>query len=141
MGREARHGFQPDHRAPGAARRFTRSTLEQWELSTLADTAELLVSEVVTNAVGHASSGGEMVVSETGAGIRVEVSDYGAGVVQPRDAGPEDVTGRGMAIVAALSSRWGVATVDDGKAAKVAAAKATRSRATPSKTVWFELDR
>lgn len=108
----------------------------------LADTAELLVSEVVTNAVGHASSGGEMVVSETGAGIRVEVSDYGVGVVQPREAGPEDVTGRGMAIVAALSSRWGVATVHEAKETPSAPWDApTPWETTPSKTVWFELDR
>jgi len=124
--RLAVHRFGPDDRAPGAARRFARSTLDEWGLPGLAETIELLVSEVVTNAVGHARSGGEMVITCLPDGLRVEVSDRGSGEVAPRVAGPEDVTGRGMAIVAALAARWGVhgENPDTGW----------------FKTVWFEVD-
>ncbi len=124
--RHAVHSFGPDDRAPGAARRFARATLGDWGLGALCETVELLVSEVVTNAVGHAHSGGQMVLTEMPSGLRVEVSDKGAGEVAPRDAGPEDVTGRGMAIVAALATRWGV---HEGA-----------PDAVWYKTVWFEVD-
>lgn len=122
----ATHQFPNDQRAPGESRRFTRETLAGWGLGELSEVAELLVSEMVTNAVGHAASGGAVVMCRTDSGIRVEVSDSGAGEVRPRSAEPHDVGGRGMAIVATLSSRWGVTTESaDGAAAK---------------TVWFELD-
>jgi len=121
------HQFEPDQRAPGGARRFIRSTLQGWGFDTLSETAELLVSEVVTNAVGHASSGGEVVITDAGPAIRVEVSDTGGGEVRQRSAQPDDVGGRGMAIVAALSSRWGVSTEPTSTDQVV-------------KTVWFEID-
>ncbi len=124
--RHAVHRFGPDDRAPGTARRFARATLGDWGLGALCETVELLVSEVVTNAVGHAHSGGQMVMAEVPTGLRVEVSDKGAGEVAPRNAGPEDVTGRGMAIVAALATRWGV---HEGS-----------PDAAWFKTVWFEVD-
>ena len=125
--RLARHEFVPDQRAPGGARRFARSILAAWDLTHLAETVELLVSEVVTNAVGHARTGGEMVLMHRHGALRVEVSDTGGGSVAPRHARPEDVTGRGMAIVEALASRWGV--LDDEQRADHVA-----------KTVWFELE-
>jgi anti-sigma regulatory factor (Ser/Thr protein kinase) len=124
--RLAVHRFGPDDRAPGAARRFAGVTLGEWGLAPLCETVELLVSEVVTNAVGHAQSGGEMVMTFLPAGLRVEVSDRGAGEVAPRVAGPEDVTGRGMAIVTALAARWGVHGEDPDTGWY--------------KTVWFEVD-
>jgi len=125
--RTAVHQFEHDQRAPGGARRFIRSTLEEWGFDALSEVAELLVSEVVTNAVGHAASGGEVVVTDSGSCLRVEVSDTGGGEVRQRSAEPEDVGGRGMAIVAALSSRWGVST-DLTATDQVV------------KTVWFEID-
>src|SRR5690606_21685370 len=117
----------PDERAPGGARRFARSILTSWELAHVTETVELLVSEVVTNAVGHARTGGEMVLMQKQGALRVEVSDTGGGNVAPRQARPDDVTGRGMAIVAALATRWGV--VDDDQGADRTA-----------KTVWFEIE-
>lgn len=101
--------------------------LVTWDLADVVDTVELLVSEVVTNAVGHAGTGGEMVLMHHEGLLRVEVSDSGGGDVAPRHARPEDVTGRGMAIVDALAARWGV--VDDGRG--------TGDRA---KRVWFEIE-
>jgi hypothetical protein len=124
----ARHRFAPDPRAPGGARRFARATLEGWRLDHLAETVELLVSEVVTNAVGHARTGGEMVLIQTPDSLRVEVSDTGGGAVAPRVAMPEDVTGRGMAIVEALASRWGVL-----------GERAESEDTAAVKTVWFEI--
>lgn len=119
--------IEPHFAAIAPARRWAHDLLSEAgiEGETL-NVMILLVSEVVTNAVGHAHSGGQMVLTEMPSGLRVEVSDKGAGEVAPRDAGPEDVTGRGMAIVAALATRWGV---HEGA-----------PDAVWYKTVWFEVD-
>lgn len=86
---------------------------------------ELLSSELLANAVLHGPTqtgiGLQLVVSEEVA--RVSVSDGAeAGPVVMR-TDPSALSGRGMAIVEAMSSRWGVEVHEDG-----------------GKTVWFELD-
>jgi anti-sigma regulatory factor (Ser/Thr protein kinase) len=92
--------------------------------------AALVVSELVGNAVRHAAPlpGGVLEVSWTvDAGyVRLRVSDGGGPSMPVRhDAGPEDVRGRGLAIVAALALDWGVET--------------SRSGGGPMSTVWVEL--
>ena len=103
----------PRHRrAPGAARRQLRAFLERTaEIERFADVAELLLSELVTNAVEHARvpSGRlikvrfELVVDR----LRVEVHDASPQrpVVRPRAADAE--AGRGLVLVRELSARWG----------------------------------
>jgi anti-sigma regulatory factor (Ser/Thr protein kinase) len=69
----------------------------------------LVVTELVTNAVAHGR--GEIVLRVKLEGERVigEVVDEGKGFEQEvRVRGPEDVGGRGLLIVDALSSRWGI---------------------------------
>jgi anti-sigma regulatory factor (Ser/Thr protein kinase) len=76
---------------------------------------ELLVSEVVTNAVLHARSALSLCVVRQGDRIRVEVEDTSpvAPVVRPHD--DTAMTGRGLALVAALAAEWGVQPTDRGK--------------------------
>jgi anti-sigma regulatory factor (Ser/Thr protein kinase) len=82
----------------------------------LADVVSV-AAELVGNAVRHAAPlpGGvvrlawRLRVSESGNIIEVRVTDGGApDVPRPRIAGPDDPDGRGLAIVAALATRWGV---------------------------------
>ncbi len=86
---------------------------------------ELLSSELLANAVLHGGEGGAVGVQVrvTEVSVRVSVSDGGslAPVVLHRE--PSAPSGRGMAIVEAMSSRWGVEDHTEG-----------------GKTVWFELD-
>ncbi|MFC8450832.1 ATP-binding protein [Kitasatospora sp. NPDC057223] len=104
----------PRHRrAPGAARRQLRAFLgrtaggEQY-----ADVAELLLSELVTNAVEHARvPSGRLIKVRfcvTGGRLRAEVHDASPQrpVVRPRAAADEEA-GRGLLLVGALSARWG----------------------------------
>ena len=84
--------------------------------------AELLVSEVVTNAVEHGSSGGIVEIEALPAGLRVAVTDHAHGDPEVRHPSPDEPTGRGLAIVDQLSRWWGVEPVDGGK------------------RVWFEVD-
>jgi serine/threonine-protein kinase RsbW len=78
-----------------------------------AETAVLLVSELVTNSLRHSASSGDggtitiTVITGPGELVRVEVTDDGAAtvpMVQP--ACGEDEGGRGMQLVSALASAW-----------------------------------
>ena len=109
-------------RSVARARELTRRQLAEWGIEGLADTAELLVSELVTNALRHGS--GEirlrLLLERT---LVCEVWDRG--LVQPRRrrAHATDEGGRGLQLVDLLSSGWG-------------------SRRTPQgKAVWFQLSR
>lgn len=100
-------------RAPGRARARLRARLAEWQVGPdPADTAELLLSELVTNAVRHARAphGRDIGVrlARYDYVVRVEVSDAGPAVtLAPRAAGESDERGRGLAIVEALAVRWG----------------------------------
>jgi hypothetical protein len=107
--------------APRMARAHLRDILALWDLSRLADQAEYVVSELVTNAVNASTLYGRPLYDElghlltiglvlrTGNGLlRIEVWDRADGMPIPRDAGLDAVSGRGLAMVAYFSSaRWG----------------------------------
>ena len=112
-----------DLRSGAAARRFMEETLERWDCAEVLDVVNLLVSELVTNAVVHARSEPSVAILLTPAAIRIEVTDSGAGLPAVKDAADSDTSGRGMALVEMLASAWGV-----------------QPRAT-GKTVWFEVPR
>jgi anti-sigma regulatory factor (Ser/Thr protein kinase) len=71
------------------ARRFVVDALRAWKRDDLADTAALLTSEVVTNAVLHARTSLGLVVRRLNDGIAVEVSDGSVMPPQPRRSTPQ----------------------------------------------------
>jgi serine phosphatase RsbU (regulator of sigma subunit)/anti-sigma regulatory factor (Ser/Thr protein kinase) len=100
--------------AVAKARQFASSTLAGSSELLLADVG-LVVTELVTNAVLHGRPPIRLVVEPRGAGAHVEVFDAGPRPpLRIRDAG-QSMTGRGLALVAALSTAWGVKQEDDGK--------------------------
>ncbi|MEJ8637190.1 SpoIIE family protein phosphatase [Streptomyces sp. NPDC006475] len=107
-------------RSVGRARELARAQLVSWDLEALVDTVELLVSELVTNALRY----GEGEIRLRLLRDRTLVCEvWDAGLVQPRRrrARDTDEGGRGLQLVGLLSAAWG-------------------SRRTPrGKTVWFEL--
>ena len=102
-----------------AARSHVRQVLDN-QPQELVDVAELLTSELATNAIIHAASGFELEI-DVDRKIRVEVRDDGGGRPAVLQAGPQDGSGRGLGLVEALSSAWGVIP------------------SSPGKTVWYEL--
>lgn len=103
----------------GTARRFVRSFLAG-SPSDVVGTAELLVSELVTNAVEHADFHGapgtvglRITVDEHV--VRVEVSDDDPIMPSVGDAAVSAPSGRGMMIVERLADRWGCLRVGVGK--------------------------
>lgn len=114
--------FSAERSAPCSARHFVAEVLARLghRGATLED-AQLLVTELATNAVVHAGSPFSVIVRAEGARVRVSVSDTSTVRPTPRDDGPLAASGRGLRLVAALCADWGV----DVNAA--------------GKTVWAEL--
>ena len=79
---------------------------------------ELLVSELVTNAVLHARSSARLTIERTGDRVRVTVADDSAERPRLRDYGADAVTGRGIFLVDQISETWGVDAADDGQDGK-----------------------
>jgi anti-sigma regulatory factor (Ser/Thr protein kinase) len=96
-----------------AARRFVRESLAGRD-SDLVYAAELMTSELASNCVRHAATDFEVAIRSRDP-VRIEVRDHGAGEPQVLSPGPEQPTGRGLAIVAAMSDRWGVIPARQGK--------------------------
>jgi two-component sensor histidine kinase len=100
-----------------AARRLTRDLLTGgWgEPAALADVAELVVSELVTNAVRYGAGAVTLQLSRHHDGVVVEVGDEGAGTPRRRRSGADDEGGRGLLLVGALAAGWGVRQAGAGK--------------------------
>ncbi len=103
--------FVPDARSVGRARWFVREILDEWGVRDLTDSALLSVSELVTNAVVHAGTPVRLSLALDAVNLRVEVQDSHPGRALPvwtESRLPEAERGRGLLIVSALASAWGV---------------------------------
>ncbi|MBV8965339.1 MAG: MEDS domain-containing protein [Mycobacteriaceae bacterium] len=112
---DARKLFVPVPAAVFAARLFTVDTLTDWGLSQMTDDAALIVTELAANAVVHAKSAFRVVISRTPSGVRLAVDDAAHARPQLRHAGPHDITGRGVALVATIAHQWGSDVFPGGK--------------------------
>lgn len=126
-------------RADGAAsgaRRLVVDALASWGVSVDRRTdAALVVSELVTNAVVHSRAlDAEIEVTDLGESVRIVVLCSGeppTGVVRPRTPAPSEPSGRGLAVVDALSLRWGVEGTPRGVRAWCELAAPRAERETP----------
>lgn len=112
--------LDPEETAPGRARRFARRALARWGLEELEDSLELLVSEVVTNAVRYAERPVTLRLLRTDV-LRCEVGDDSPQLPRQRRARDDDEGGRGLFLVNRMARRWGATRLSSGK------------------VVWFEL--
>ncbi len=110
-----------DPKSASLARRLVTTALTDAGHGAVVEQASLLVSEAVTNAILHAGTPILLTCSWTGSSVRVEVHDGSPVPPGVRHYDAEASTGRGLSLVAALASRWGVDAADNGK------------------TLWFEL--
>ncbi|MBD0670654.1 SpoIIE family protein phosphatase [Streptomyces sp. CBMA156] len=106
--------LQPRNETPGRARRLAAHTLRRWGLDQLCEATELMVSELVTNAVQHATRPVTLSLVRTSR-LRCEVGDDSPLLPRPRRTGPEDERGRGLQIVARSADRWGATRLGTGK--------------------------
>ncbi|MFI9444466.1 ATP-binding protein [Streptomyces avermitilis] len=107
------HLTKADSVWPGRLRRIIRAGLKLWNQPALVETAELLTTELVTNAFRHGSGtdiGFRLLIS--GDHVVIEVRDGSPDRPVLRRASPEDEDGRGLALVSAMADEWG--TTSDG---------------------------
>ncbi|MEU7255280.1 SpoIIE family protein phosphatase [Streptomyces rimosus] len=112
--------LDPKAQTAGQARRLARRALSRWGLEELTDQLELLVSEVVTNAVRYAERPITLRLLRTDV-LRCEVGDDVPQLPRLRQARPSDEGGRGLYLVNRMARRWGATRLSTGK------------------VVWFEL--
>lgn len=110
------------------ARQFVGSCLNGWGTSAQRETAALLTSELVTNAVLHTAPhavGSELtlIVGREDHQARIEVHDHHRALPVRREGTLRSESGRGIALVSAMASGWGATPTTAGK------------------VVWFELGR
>ncbi|MFF2961704.1 SpoIIE family protein phosphatase [Streptomyces sp. NPDC057963] len=109
-----------DPREVARSRRLVRGKLLDWDLPAAVEAAELMVSELVTNAVKHGRTrhiGLRLVRTQA---LLCEVSDDEPAPATLLDASSHDESGRGLLVVSSLARTWGTSTTARGK------------------TVWFE---
>ncbi|MFI5986108.1 ATP-binding protein [Streptomyces sp. NPDC051555] len=118
-------GFTVGAHSARHMRRILRMLLARWELASLAEGAELALTELVANVVRHVPGRGcAVVILLRPRGLRVEVTDDSPAPPRPsRDPAPLGEGGRGLLLVEAVTDRWGTYGTPTGK------------------TVWFECDR
>ncbi|MFG2085221.1 MULTISPECIES: ATP-binding protein [unclassified Spirillospora] len=100
------------------ARRFSRSVGTASGIEHVADDAEVLVSELVTNAVRHATIPGSALclkMLRAGTGLRIEVHDPSTAVPRQRPVDLMEETGRGWFLVAVMAERHGTDHTPSGK--------------------------
>lgn len=91
-------------------RRLCTAKLQLWGMHGLVENAQLLTSELVTNALRHGDGSSDVVVRfviTTHAAVII-VDDGSPGAARVRQAGEDDEAGRGMLLVSALATQWGV---------------------------------
>jgi hypothetical protein len=108
------------------ARDFTRATLRGWGMAAVCDEAELVVSELVTNALQHGLAGSSTSAPDAcGPVIGIQlivqapyllcmVTDPSREIPLCRDPGALDASGRGLCVIESCSSRWGWRLLDQG---------------------------
>ncbi|MER8047425.1 ATP-binding protein [Streptomyces sp. NPDC094032] len=97
--------------------------LTRWGLDQVSDSGQLALTELVANVVRHVPGRRcTVLLLREPHGLRVEVADGVPGALVAKVAEPLDESGRGLALVEAVTDRWGVMEGADGK------------------TVWFECD-
>jgi anti-sigma regulatory factor (Ser/Thr protein kinase) len=90
------------------ARRYARAQCAGHTPPTLVEDVELVVSELVTNAMRHGRGQITMHLEVAPDRVVVGVRDQGAGQPSPREPDATDANGRGLALVAILATKWGV---------------------------------
>ena len=119
-GRETLRRLPASALSPAAARSIVRTACAEFPADTR-DTAELLVSELVTNAVRDTTTSLLLTIDTGDGGVSIAVTDSSPATPQPHDPTDEDEHGRGLLLIGALATAWGWDRVNDGK------------------RVWFEL--
>ncbi len=126
MCRVVRTDFDPDMASVPLARHMVADLLDRWELPALRELAELLTTELLTNALVHVGGGLSVVVAVADGVLEIGVSDqqpHSGHNVRPKsehlgdvgEGGDSAEGGRGLLLVDSLADEWGVIQLENGK--------------------------
>jgi anti-sigma regulatory factor (Ser/Thr protein kinase) len=90
-------------------------TLTRWGCEELVADAAVVVTELATNAVVHAQSDFTVALLSRPGDVRISVRDTSDALPVLGDLAVAALSGRGVALVAAMASRWGTDRTSDGK--------------------------
>jgi anti-sigma regulatory factor (Ser/Thr protein kinase) len=114
--------LDPVPESAGRARRSARTMLTDWRLGHLAEDVDLVVSELVTNALLHTGAGEDgankirLELDLNGRRLTLRVVDSSALPPLPEEAADTAESGRGLLLVEALAAEWDWEDLPDGKA-------------------------
>ncbi|URN14805.1 MULTISPECIES: SpoIIE family protein phosphatase [Streptomyces] len=117
-GRFRQHVAQDDPEALHSARRMIRAALRAWGGRERSDDVELAAGELIVNALLHTDGAAVVtlrMLTARGPRVRVEVEDRSSALPRRREAGADDVSGRGLLLVDRLADAWGVESRGTGK--------------------------
>ena len=104
-----------DAAAVSRARAWAAELCQHWKAGDVCDDAALLVSELVSNAIQHAGTAMLIELGIAGNTILIAVTDGSTRPARLRTSTPLAEAGRGLLLVDALSTRWGVTAWPTGK--------------------------
>ena len=113
--RRARQRLAPTVDAPREARELVADTCDEWGLPESAVAAEIIASELVTNAVRHAGTAIDLRMTLRDHQLRVSVHDRNGQPARLQTPSEADDHGRGLLIIDAVATSWGNVPVADGK--------------------------
>ena len=93
------------------ARQFVDEMLADWKIEDLRDDALLVASELTANAITHAESACLLRLSVSDSTLRIEVVDTGDGTPEPQPSSNTEEHGRGLHLIAALTTAWGMEVI------------------------------
>ena len=106
---------EPDPSSVRKARELVSAALAAWYMDDLVDVAELLTSDLVSNAVVHAGTAFRVAVEAAPPVARVEVHDAAPALPVVDSPPPDSEHGRGLFLVETLAAQWGTRVVEGGK--------------------------
>ncbi|MGY3677764.1 anti-sigma regulatory factor (Ser/Thr protein kinase) [Streptomyces sp. TE33382] len=110
---------QADPEGLSDARAFVRQALADWGMAELADDAELVTGELLVNVLLHTEGGGVLsleVLPEPVRRVRLSVQDRSSVWPHRRTPGETSTSGRGLLLLDAIATRWGIEPRGEGKA-------------------------
>ncbi|GGV85575.1 magnesium or manganese-dependent protein phosphatase [Streptomyces gelaticus] len=110
---------QADPEGLSDARTIVRQALTDWEMAELADDAELVTGELLVNVLLHTEGGAVLtleVLPEPVRRVRLSVQDRSSAWPRRRTPGETATSGRGLLLLDAIATRWGIEPRGEGKA-------------------------
>lgn len=110
---------QADPEGLSDARAIVRQALADWDMAEFADDAELVTGELLVNVLLHTEGGAVLtleVLPEPVRRIRLSVQDRSSAWPRRRTPGETSTSGRGLLLLDAVASRWGIEPRGEGKA-------------------------